>query len=123
MLRTVLPGSDRVWSLGFSDRAPLFVALSFGVMLALGAGLLVSQLRRNALDDGGQELQRLALVLADQAERTFEAVELVQDSLVERLQNDGVKSPEQFRQHMTGLAAHEDMRSRIHGLPQLDALI
>jgi diguanylate cyclase (GGDEF)-like protein len=99
------------------------VALSFGVILAVGAGLLVSQLRRNALDNSGQELQRLALVLADQAERAFEAVELVQDSLVERLQTDGVKSPEQFRQRMTGLAAHEDMRSRIHGLPQLDALI
>jgi diguanylate cyclase (GGDEF)-like protein len=99
------------------------VALSFGVMLAVGAGLLVSQLRRNALDNSGQDLQRLALVLADQAERTFEAVELVQDSFVERLQNDGVKSPEQFRQRMTGLAAHEDMRSRIHSLPQLDALI
>jgi diguanylate cyclase (GGDEF)-like protein len=119
----VLPSRDSAWSLSFSDRAPIFVALSFGVMLAVGAGLLVSQLRRNALDNNGQELQRLALVLADQAERAFEAVELVQDSLVERLQTDGVKSPEQFRQHMTGLAAHEDMRSRIHGLPQLDALI
>jgi len=123
MPHDVIPSRDHAWSFGFSDRAPLFVALSFGVMLALGAGLLVGQLRRNALDDSGQELQRLALVLADQAERTFEAVELVQDSLVERLQNDGVKSPEQFRQRMTGLAAHEDMRSRIHGLPQLDALI
>jgi len=123
MLHNVLPGRDSAWSLSFSDRAPIFVALSFGVMLAVGAGLLVSQLRRNALDNSGQELQRLALVLADQAERAFEAVELVQDSLVERLQTDGVKSPEQFRQRMTGLAAHEDMRSRIHGLPQLDALI
>jgi diguanylate cyclase (GGDEF)-like protein len=92
-------------------------------MLAVGAGLLVSQLRRNALDNSGQDLQRLALVLADQAERTFEAVELVQDAFVERLQNDGVKTPDQFRQRMTGIAAHEDMRSRIHGLPQLDALI
>ena len=123
MPHDVLPSRDSAWSLSFSDRAPIFVALSFGVMLAVGAGLLVSQLRRNALDNNGQELQRLALVLADQAERAFEAVELVQDSLVERLQTDGVKSPEQFRQHMTGLAAHEDMRSRIHGLPQLDALI
>jgi diguanylate cyclase (GGDEF)-like protein len=122
MLRNV-PGRDGAWSLRISERAPLFVALSFGVMLALGAGLLVSQLRRNALDNSGQELQRLALVLADQAERTFESVELVQDGLVERLQNDGVNSPEQFRQRMTGLAVHEDMRTRIHGLPQLDALI
>src|ERR1700751_1893781 len=123
MPHDVPPSRDSAWSFGFSDRAPLFVALSFGVMLALGAGLLVCQLRQNALDDSGQELQRLALVLADQAERTFQGVELVQDSLVERLQNDGVKSPEQFRQRMTGLAVHEDMRSRIHGLPQLDALI
>jgi diguanylate cyclase (GGDEF)-like protein len=119
----VLPGRGSAWSLSLSDRAPIFVALSFGVMLAVGAGLLVSQLRRNALDNSGQELQRLALVLADQAERTFEAVELVQESLVERLKTDGVKSPEQFRQRMTGLAAHEDMLNRIHGLPQLDALI
>jgi len=123
MPRNDPPRRDGAWSLGFSDRAPLFVALSFGVMLALGAGLLVSQLRRNALDNSGQELQRLALVLADQAERTFESVELVQDSFVERLQNDGIKSPEQFRQRMIGVAVHEDMRSRIHGLPQLDALI
>ena len=83
MPHNVLPSRDSAWSLSFSDRAPIFVALSFGVILAVGAGLLVSQLRRNALDNSGQELQRLALVLADQAERTFEAVELVQDSLVE----------------------------------------
>ena len=67
MPHDVLSSRDSAWSLGFSDRAPLFVALSFGVMLALGAGLLVSQLRRNALDTSGQDLQRLALVLADQA--------------------------------------------------------
>jgi diguanylate cyclase (GGDEF)-like protein len=123
MLRNVVPGRDSAWSLRVSDRAPLFVAVSFGVLLALGAALLVSQLRSNALDNSGRELQRLALVLADQAERSFESVELVQDSLVERLRSDGVESPEQFRQRMTGLAVHEDMLTRIHGLPQLDALI
>ncbi|CAH2602064.1 EAL domain-containing protein [Rhodovastum atsumiense] len=103
-------------------RAPLLVAVGFGLIIALGAGLLVAHLRHRAFETSSQELQRLSLVLADQAERAFQSVELMQSGLVERLRTAGVATPRQFREAMTGEAVHHDLQYRIRGLPQIDAV-
>ncbi|KAA5613930.1 bifunctional diguanylate cyclase/phosphodiesterase, partial [Rhodovastum atsumiense] len=102
---------------------PLVMAMGFGLVIAVGTGALVMHLRQRTLQLRSQELQRLALVLADQAERAFQGVELVQTGLIERLRTTGVETPGQFRQAMTGEAAHHDLQSRIRGLPQISALV
>ncbi len=86
-------------------------------------GTVITQLRNHELTAAGNQLKGLAVVLADQAERAFEAVELIEVSIAEKLQNDGVNTPDEFRRWMEGRAVHEQLRNRIAGLPQVDALI
>jgi diguanylate cyclase (GGDEF)-like protein len=97
-------------------------AVALGLGFAAATGLLVMHLRIHALIEGGSEIRGLSLLLADQAERAFEAVELVQTGLLERLQTDGVRVPEEFRHRMAGIGVHEDLSSRIQGLPQVEAI-
>ena len=51
-------------------------AVALGLGFAAATGLLVMHLRIHALIEGGSEIRGLSLLLADQAERAFEAVEL-----------------------------------------------
>jgi len=100
----------------------LIAALLLGLAVAGATALLISHLRDRAVDDRRHELKTLALVLADQADRAFEAVELLQTGLIEKLRNAGMQTPDDFRRLMTGWAVHEDLRSRVRSLPQLDAI-
>jgi diguanylate cyclase (GGDEF)-like protein len=94
-----------------------------GLVIAVTTGLLVAHLREQALIDAGREQGSLALVLADQTERAFEAVELVQIAIQERLQNDGMQTEDGFRQLMSTASMGEELRGRGRTLPQLDAIV
>jgi diguanylate cyclase (GGDEF)-like protein len=93
------------------------------LVIAVATGLLVLHLRERAVTDAGSGQGALALVLADQAERAFEAVELVQGLIQERLQDDLVQTPEEFRQFMSTSTVRAELRARGRTLPQLDAII
>jgi len=97
-------------------------ALSLGVALAVAAAALISELHTRAVVGATHELENLSLVLAAQADRSFEAVELLQTTLLERVQSAGLHAASDFRRHMSGEAVHEDLRSRTLNLPQLDAI-
>ncbi len=101
-------------------RAPLAVALLLAIGIAAITGLLVTHLRQQALHNAEQDLDRLALVLAHQAERTIQAVELVQDSLLDRLK--GIATREQYRAAVVGHPMHLELQARIRGLPQISAV-
>jgi len=105
---------------GGAGRSLLVCALVLGIGIAGFAGLLVSNLRQRALLASGSELQRLALVLAQQADRSLQSVDLVQTGLLERLR--GIKTPGQFRREMAGREIHDELRNRIEGLPQIHTL-
>jgi diguanylate cyclase (GGDEF)-like protein len=111
-----------VWkkSLGDSGRSPLVSALLLGVAIAACAGVLVSHLRERNLVRAGTVLERLALVLAQQADRSLQSVDLVQTGFIERLK--GIETPEQYRREVTGIAVHKELRSRVQGLPQIHTL-
>ncbi len=84
--------------------------------------LVVIHLRTRAIEEAGREMQSLAIVLADQADRAFEAVELVQGAILERLQTAGLRTADDFRRMMAGPEVHADLVSRIRSLPHLDAI-
>ncbi|MDO9709314.1 bifunctional diguanylate cyclase/phosphodiesterase [Paracraurococcus lichenis] len=102
----------------------LLVVMAFllGLGVAANAALSVVSQRDRALHATGEHLQRLALILADQAERSFQGVELVQTGIAERLRAQGVTTLDAFRAATSGLTVHEELQGRIAGLEQLDAL-
>jgi diguanylate cyclase (GGDEF)-like protein len=94
-----------------------------GAVIAVATGLLILHLRTNAFLQADREQRNLALVLANQAERAFEAVELVQTDILDRLRDDGVRTTEAFRQRMSGTSAREELAARGRALPQLEAIL
>ena len=107
---------------GSPGRLLLASGLAFCLLVTAATGLLLSHLRDRALRDQTHQLGNLALVLADQAERSFEAVGLLQAALQERLRAEGLRTPEDFRTLMAGQRMQQRLQNRIRNLPQLDAL-
>ncbi len=96
--------------------------LVLAALATLTTLLVVIHLRTRVIAESGREMQSLSIVLADQADRAFEAVELVQGAILERLQSAGLRSADDFRRMMAGPEVHADLVSRIRSLPQLDAI-
>src|SRR6185295_7344329 len=63
-----------------------------------------------------------ALILAAQIDRTFQAIELVQTNLIERLQARGIATREDFEQRTADEATHLMLKDLISGLPQIAAM-
>jgi diguanylate cyclase (GGDEF)-like protein len=109
---------------GRSKSSSLLVVgkIILALVIAAAAGGLVLHLRQQTLANAEREQGSLALVLADQAERAMEAVELVQTAIQERLESDGIRTADAYRRRMSSAAAHEDLRTRGQMLPQLDTI-
>src|SRR5262245_44387390 len=73
---------------------PVVLLILCGLVLAgvitAATTIMLSKLRERALEDRQRELQNLALTLAEHTDRSFQSVELVENSLVERMQALGI---------------------------------
>jgi hypothetical protein len=76
-------------------------------------------LRSRALTENERELQNVALILAEQMEHDFGAVESVQINLFERLQAFGIVSSEDYERKMSGYDNHLVLKDKIVGLHHL----
>jgi diguanylate cyclase (GGDEF)-like protein len=96
--------------------------VAIGVALGIAVLVLVLHMRNDALRRAANDLQALTLVLADQAERAFDAAALVQTGILDRLATPGPPTADDVRTRMTGRAVFDELQSRIHGLPQIEAV-
>ena len=97
-----------------------------GLLLAAavtaGTWVIVSSLHNRALADRERELRNIALVLAEQTDRAFQALDLVQTSLIERMQSLGISSNEDHEREMSGHDVHLMLKDRIGTLPHVGAV-
>jgi diguanylate cyclase (GGDEF)-like protein len=91
-------------------------------VIAATTGTLVLELRHRAIQNAEHELRSLSLVLADQAERSIEAVDLAQITFLSRRDTATIKTPDEFRQRMAGAAVHDALDQQGNLLPQLDVI-
>ncbi|MGD0107310.1 MAG: EAL domain-containing protein [Rhodopila sp.] len=96
--------------------------IALGLLIAGTTTLLLLQLRTSALAEAEHELRSLALILADQAERAFEGVDIVQTTFLEMVQAEGIQTPEGFRQRMSGIGVNKELDDHGSALPQLDVI-
>src|SRR5580658_5239850 len=75
----------------------LAAQIAAGLAIAATTGTLILHAREQTLLQAALEQQRFSRILADQAERAFEAVELVQTTLVEQSGRDGPQTADEFR--------------------------
>jgi diguanylate cyclase (GGDEF)-like protein len=92
------------------------------VIIALGTAMMLSKLRDQALDDAKRELRNISLVLAEQVDRSFQAVGLVQASLLEGLDASAFASRDQFERVISARDVHLMLRDKISGLTYIDSI-
>jgi PAS domain S-box-containing protein len=103
----------------------LIVLCGFALTVAtvLVTAALVVHFRDRELADTRRELSNTALVLAEEIDRTFESLELVQTSLIERMKSLGIDSGEDLERVMSGRDVHLMLKDKISGLPHVGAIV
>jgi PAS domain S-box-containing protein len=108
------------------SRALKLLVISGVVLIAatlVVTGALVIHFRNHALAESERELNNTALILAEQIDRTFESLELVQLSLSERIRSLGIRSSEDYAREMSGHDVHLMLKDKISGLPHVGAVV
>jgi diguanylate cyclase (GGDEF)-like protein/PAS domain S-box-containing protein len=83
---------------------------------------MVSNFRNRALADSDRELKNTALILAEQVELSFQAIELVQSGVMTKVQSLGIASSEDLTRRMSGPDENIILKASISGVVQLDAI-
>jgi PAS domain S-box-containing protein len=102
----------------------LVAACSALLMCVIVAGTItiIINLRARAVAETQRELRNMALVLAEQIDRSFESVALVESGLVERMNRLNIVSADKLRSEMSGHDAHLMLKDMINGLPHIETL-
>lgn len=90
--------------------------------IVAGTAIMVDNLRDRALFDSERELKNTALILAGQIDRTFQAVDLVQISVIERIQSLGITSSDDYARRISSKDIHEMLKTSTSGLVQIYAI-
>jgi diguanylate cyclase (GGDEF)-like protein len=69
-----------------------------------------------------RELKNTALILAEQIDRTFQGIDLVQSSVLERIKSLGIASNEDYTRRMSGEDMHQMLKASTSGLVQIYAV-
>ena len=92
-------------------------------VVAVATASLLSNLRDRDLAEKARAQENLALVLAEQIDRGFQSIELVQTAVVERMQSLGIESAEELKRQMSGYDTHQRFKDRVSALPHINALV
>ena len=105
---------------------PIRYLLLCGVLLiaaiVIGTAIMVGNLRDRALFDSERELKNTSSILAEQIDRILYAIDLVQSSVIEKIQSLGVASSEDYTRLMSGKDMHVMLKASTSGLVQIHAL-
>ena len=95
--------------------------LLIGAILAATA-LLVTSYRERALHDTERELKNTALIVAEQLDRSFQAVDLVQRSVLERIAAERITTSADLARRMAGPDVHTMLLDKISGLAHVESV-
>jgi diguanylate cyclase (GGDEF)-like protein len=90
--------------------------------IVIGTAIMVGNLRERALLESERELKNTALILAEQIDRTFQAIDLIQSSVLEKIQSQGIASSEDYTRRMSGEDVHLMLKATTSGLVQIYAI-
>jgi signal transduction histidine kinase len=103
-------------------------------LLWAGAGFLIAvlvatsttvvlRLHESVLLDRESDLANISLTLAEEADRSFQSVDLVISSIAAEVGTEGVTDAASFEQKMSGYDVYRTLRETITGIPQLSAVV
>jgi signal transduction histidine kinase len=94
-------------------------ALATLLILAAAAGVVWSN-RQTQIAQWTGWASDLSLIVAEQTHQTIKSADLVLRAITERVQDNGIDTPEQFRTMMAGRDIYDILRQRAAGVPQID---
>jgi diguanylate cyclase (GGDEF)-like protein len=97
-------------------------ALLILVLLATNAAVIL-HIRHSELLDVERQLKSHSLIMAEQADRTFQHVDLVLSSVVEEIAGKGIADSASFDREMAARDIHLLLKEKMSGVPQLDAVL
>jgi methyl-accepting chemotaxis protein len=92
------------------------------VAIVVCTTFILSNLRNRALAGNERELANIVSVLAEQVDRSVQAVELIQSSLIERMQVLGIASAEDYERQMSGHDVHLMLKDKVSGWPHIGSI-
>ncbi len=103
-------------------RVATLLGAAFMLMVVAITVILITFRHDAVLSSTRKELRTLDLVLAEETDRSLQSVRLLVDSVVEQINIKGIADSQTLNTKMATLEIHEDLRARIAGVPQLDAV-
>jgi signal transduction histidine kinase len=120
--RTSLAEAWTWFGIGNPRRAVILIGTVVIALIVVGAMLVAAELRSREVRSARRELLALNTVLAEEASRAFQSVDLILASLVERFKTEGADTPDAFQRLKGGEDTHELLKSKLGSLPLLDAV-
>jgi signal transduction histidine kinase/DNA-binding response OmpR family regulator len=96
-------------------------ALLIAVVMSMAA-LAVWGSRQHALSQLRRTNANLGLLLAEQTSRTLQAVDLMLQTTVEQIRNNGIDGPDAFRSELSSQHVHDALTDALQNLPQAAAI-
>ena len=101
-------------------RSPVGWLIACGALLVaaiiVGTTLMVAQFRDRALADAERELENTVLLLTRHFDQQFEDSNTIARSVIVQMGIPQMTSPDEFRQKMSSIEAHELLKSRVSAL-------
>ena len=97
---------------------------AFLIALVVGViALILSNLRHHAIEQSKQQLLATATVLARQAARDFQSIDLIEANLIEYMETLAIVSDELYARAMVGRGIHLMLKDKISGFPHIGAVM
>ena len=101
----------------------IILGIALVAVIITATGLMLLSLRDRELAESEHELKSLAFILAEEIDRSFQSMELIQTAVIERMQRLGIASAEDYERQMSGQDTFQHLKDQISGLPYVDALV
>src|SRR5712691_4171291 len=92
------------------------------IVIIAATGFVIWDLYKNTITNSRKEMTNLSLVLAEQAFRSLQAVDLVLQEVQEKSRDAGVQSPEEFDRVMGSKEIHQYLADRLQNIPQANSV-
>ena len=104
--------------------ARLFVisAVVISAAIILGTAAIISSLRNHALEEAKGQVENVAFMLAEQTDRSLQAVELLAENIIGRIRRLDVTSTAEMERRLAGLDAYTLLKDTISGLPFVESV-
>ena len=107
-------------------KRPIRYLILCGVLIiaaiVAATAIMVGNLRDRALSESERELKNTALILAEQLDRTFQAIDLVQSSVIAKIQSLEIASSGDYARQMSSKDVHQMLKASTTGLTQAYAI-